>query len=174
MELDNIKIIADIIQAITTSLGIILAGAWSLWLFFFSRTFAGTLVISLKLTDVTTVNNIPVAIVNVEIKNIGRTRVKKGYCLIVAKPVEDPLLQEGVSVIGTQTLDYIEARTIFNSLVEIEPNETVSDELALVLNKISFFKVGIKFRRLGTSETWESTAVFNVANKTKTLAIALP
>lgn len=164
MTIDDLKKLFEIIQAITTSLGIILAGIWSLWLFVFSRSFAGSLTINLSLKQMTKINDLPVAIIRVHIKNIGRTRIKKGYCLITAKPIDKPFPSENIYAIGTKALDYTQSQKIFESLIEVEPNEEVVEEIALAIGQLSFFKAGVKFKNLTTKETWESVSVFNVTD----------
>jgi hypothetical protein len=166
----NIKTLVDIANGIVTILALIAAGWW----FFFSRSLAGTLQITLSLVSVAVVNNarkdIPnptrcIVSIRIRVKNVGRTRVKKGYCLAVAKVVDIPSNSESINVINVELPDYSLWDDIFKYVIEIEPNEETYQDIAFSLNKPTFFAVGVRFKRKRKKEAWQAVAVFNADDK---------
>ncbi|MBC6453649.1 MAG: hypothetical protein GDA43_10870 [Hormoscilla sp. SP5CHS1] len=77
--LDDINTFSEIARNIATVLGILIGGSWSLWVFFLSRIFAGSLIITQTLKEMTTLNSFSIAIIEVRVKNIGRTKVYLEY-----------------------------------------------------------------------------------------------
>jgi len=153
-------------SSIATTLAIIAAGWW----FYKSRSLAGTLQITLTLTGVTMVKNTRVAIVRVQIKNVGRTRVKKYYCISVAEVVKVGSYSKPVNIIPAGSLinfesQYSRKRNIFTSQTEIEPNEELFEDIVLVQNETAPFAVGVQLKGKGTREAWSAFAVFNVDDK---------
>ena len=113
------------------------------------------------------VENIRIAIINVQLKNTGQTRIKKGECNYIAKEVtvwfDDTEYITPIEVIIPDT-----GRVgIFGTQIELEPNEVLSEDVALALNKITFFAVRVEFRAVGATEGWGALAIFNADEKTK-------
>ena len=113
------------------------------------------------------VNNIRIAVVRIQLKNVGRTRIKQDYCASVAKVVKVRPYLEPIRFISAEPIDYSEGQPIFSSQIEIEPNEETYEDVAYALNKVTFFAVGVWFKRKGTTEAWQAIAVFNVDESAK-------
>jgi len=165
MTIDDIQTTLDIVNGIFTILAL-LAAAW--W-FFIRRALAGTLQITLDLADVSLVNNIPVAVVRVKLKNVGQTRIVKDYCACRIEEVEVWSDSEPLEVISKETLNYSQGTKIFKSQVEIEPNEETAEDIVIVLKESTLFTVGVWYKKKGTNEAWQAIATFNTATKTKDL-----
>ena len=163
LKINDVKTYIEIIQSIVTSLGIILAGIWSLWLFVFSRSFAGTLTIDISLKKKIIIDNKPIAIIEIKVKNVGRTRVKKEYFIISINEMEKPFSSIKPYILKTkERVNFTKSYFIFDHIVEIEPNEEFQDEIPIVLNNIKIFKVSVQFRRKKTREIWESFGIFDI------------
>jgi hypothetical protein len=163
VKLDDIKTLVEIVNGIVAIVAILAAGWW----FFISRSLAGTLQITLTLTGVTIVNDTRIVIIRVQIKNVGLTRIKKGYCASVAQAVNVRPSSEPINVIAVGPLNYSQGRRIFTSLTEIEPNEEAYEDVAFALNEVTSFAVGVHFKREKTREAWQAIAAFNVDDKAK-------
>ena len=161
MILDNFKTVVDIINGIVAILAIFAAGLW----FLFNRSLAGTLQITLTLVGVTAVNNTQIAIVRVQIKNVGRTRIKKDYCAFATKEINVQSNSEPMNIIEAGLIDYSLGHNIFRFLVEIEPNEETFEDIAVALNKVTFFAAGVELKRKGMSTAWQAIAFFNADDK---------
>lgn len=163
MLLNNIQIWVQIISSIVTILVALAAGWW----FYTNRSLAGTAQITLMLKDVTIANGSRIAIVGVRIKNLGRTRIIKGRCTSVVKEVYVRSYSESIHILREESLDYSRGLEVFKSLREIEPNEEISGDIPIALNNTTLFMVGVKLKKKGTTEGWQTSAVFNVGDKTK-------
>ena len=162
----DIQIWVQIVYSIVATLAILVAAVW----FFWSRASAGTLQITLTLTSVTMVNNTRmIAVVRVQLKNTGRTRIKKYSCLAAGKVINVRSNSEPISIIpaGDLNLRIDEGREIFEKQNEIEPNEDTCEDVAFVLNKATVFAVSVKFKRKGTTEAWKTIAMFSADDKAK-------
>lgn len=169
MSIGEIKDVVEILQGIATTLGILLAGLWTFWLFIYSRSFVGIITADLTLTKISSLDGVLVGIIRVRLKNTGRTRAVKGYCLISAEPIQEPVSLNQPYFLGTTALRFIDAQSIFESLVELEPGEEATEEVVLVLSGHSLLKVGTKYKHKHTNETWESSAVFDVSKGINTV-----
>lgn len=118
-------------------------------------------------------NNNGVAIIGVQLKNNGRTRIKtertenkqeSESCYFYAKEVKvfDP---KPITPLVVRGFDSGRIR-IFKKLIELEPGEVVSEDVPLAL-KITLFEVHVEFHALGATEDWGATAVFSADEKTK-------
>ena len=157
VKMDDIKTFLDLINGIFTILAF-LAAAW--W-FLFRRALAGTLQITLNLIDVATVNHTPIAVLQVKLKNVGQTRIVKDYCACRVEEVEVWPESKALDVISKEPINYSLGVEIFKSQVEIEPNEETSEDVVIVLKELSLFRVGVWYKKRGTSEAWQATATFN-------------
>lgn len=159
----------QIANGIVAILAIIAAGWW----FVRRRSLAGTLQITLTLTDVDLLSNPKIAVIRVQLKNVGQTRIEKDYCASVVEAVNmwsDP--EEPIDIIPAERLNYSQGRRIFASLTEIEPNEETFEDVVLAMNKSTFFTIGVWFSKKGTSEAWQAIAVFNADTKAKVFSTA--
>jgi hypothetical protein len=167
MHLADIQTVVQIVSSIVTTLAILTAGGW----FFIGRSHAGTAQITLTFKNVTVIDSIWIAIVGVQIKNVGHTRIIKDRCTTVAKVLNVRSYSEPIHLL-TEDLEYSEGREIFESLKEIEPNEEISGDILFVLNKATLFMVGVKLKRQGTTEVWQASAIFSATDKAKVLSTA--
>jgi len=172
--LDDINTFSEIARNIATVLGILIGGTWSLWVFFLSRTFAGSLIITQTLKEMTNINSIPIAIIEVRVKNIGRSKVDLEYCSINGGEIPDAIYsRDHIYTIGTEPIDTEDptnrafSQLIFKERKRIEPNEETSEEIAVVLsNPISstsnpnLFRVDVVFKAKGIKKYWTSGAIY--------------
>lgn len=163
MILETIKTYVDIFQGAFAALAI-LAAAW--W-FFWHRSLAGTLQISLTLLGVTKVEDTRIATIRVKMKNTGQTRVKKDYCIFTAEVVNVRHTQKPFHITVPGPLKYSLGHKIFKYLVEIEPNEETYQDVVVALSGLTFFAAGVRLKKRGTREAWEAIAVFNADEKAK-------
>jgi hypothetical protein len=165
MNIDNIKTLIEIVNGTVTTLAIFAAGWW----FFWRRSLAGSLQITLTLTDVTLINNTRIAVVRVQLKNVGQTRIKKDYCACLVQEVDVWSDSETINILPKETFNYSQGRKIFDSPTgtEIEPNEETFEDVVLALNESTFFRIGVWFSKKGTTEAWQSIAAFNIDAQTK-------
>jgi hypothetical protein len=161
VRLDDIKTLVDIVNSIIATLAIIAAGWW----FLLSRSLAGTLQITLSLTGVNMVNTTQIVTVKVQIKNVGRTRIKKDYSAIAVKGLNIRPSSEPIHIIEPGLFDYSQGREIFRSLTEIEPNEETYQDVAFALDGIALLAVGVRLKRKRTHEAWQATAIFSTDDK---------
>jgi hypothetical protein len=155
--------LVQIFNGIVATLAIIAGGWW----FYQSRSLAGTLQITLTLMGVTMVNKTRTAVVRVQLKNVGRTRIKKDYCASVVKVVDVWSDSKPINIVPKERFNYSQGRRIFGSLTEIEPNEEAYEDVVLTLKESTFFTIGVWFSKKGTSEAWQAIAVFNADDKAK-------
>ncbi|MBC6478348.1 MAG: hypothetical protein GDA56_11795 [Hormoscilla sp. GM7CHS1pb] len=174
--LDDINTFSEIARNIATVLGILIGGSWSLWVFFLSRIFAGSLIITQTLKEMTTLNSFFIAIIEVRVKNIGRTKVDLEYCSINVGEITDAIYsRDRIYTIGTEPIkvdtkdptNRAFSQLIFNDRKRIEPNEETSEEIALVLSnpilatsKTNFFRVDVVFKAKGIKKYWTSGAIY--------------
>ena len=176
MTLEKIKTFWEIARNIATVLGIVIGSIWSLWVFFLSRTFAGSLIITQTLKEMITLEEVSIAIIEVRVKNIGRTNVDLEYCYIKGGEITDAIYsRDRIYTIGTEPIKlYTEDPTnrafsqpIFKNRKRIEPNEETSEEIALVLSnpisstsKTNFFRVDVVFKAKEIKKDWTSGAIY--------------
>lgn len=187
MKPEDFKTLVEIVNGIVATLAILTAGWW----FFINRSLAGTLRIKLTLTDVITTNDPLVAIVRVNIQNVGRTRIKKDYCNTyintnIANAWSNST-KKPINIITIQDLklERHKGREIFERLTEVEPNEETYEDVAFVLDKVTykapFFAVGVHFKTSKawfnwkkTTPAWSAIAIFNADDKAKVPSTADP
>ena len=173
--LDNINTYSETARNIATVLGILIGGGWSLWLFFLSRTFAGSLIITQTLKEMITLEEVSIAIIEVRVKNIGRTKVDLDYSSINAGEITDAFFSpDRIYTIGTEPIkvdpkeptNRAFSQPIFKNRKRIEPNEETSEEIALVLSnqilfpsKTTLFRVDVKFQ--AKEKSWTSGGIYN-------------
>jgi hypothetical protein len=175
MTLSNIQTLVQIVYNTVATLAIIAAAAW----FLGRRAVARTLQITLTLKDVTMVNSTRIAIIRVQLKNIGRTRIKQKQCTFNAKVVKVRSHSDPITIVTVRGIDEVGRIDIFEHQIEIEPNEETFEDIALALNETSLFAVRVRFiprkpivnlRLRRKSEAWGTIAVFNADDATKNLS----
>ncbi|GAC1349137.1 MAG: hypothetical protein NVS4B7_19000 [Ktedonobacteraceae bacterium] len=166
MKPNEVLIWVQIVNGLVATLAIIAAGWWFIW----RRSLAGTLQITLTLIDVGLVKNTQIAVVRVQLKNVGLTKIEKDYCASVVEATSLWPDLEPLSIVPKERLNYSQGRRIFSSLTEIEPNEETFEDVVIILNGSTFFTIGVFFSKKGTSEAWQAIAVFNAAANAKGLS----
>ena len=167
MTLDNINTFSEIARNFFTVLGIVIGGTWTLCVFNRSRTFAGSLIITQTLKEVTDINKIPIAIIEVRVKNIGRSKVDLEYCYIKGGQITDAIFsRDRIYTIGTEYINTQDpanrefSQPIFKNRKRIEPNEETSEDIALVLSETTLFRVDVTFKAKGIKKDWTSGAIY--------------
>ncbi len=152
-------------SSLATTSAIVAAGWW----FFRNRSLIGEAQVSLSLKDVVIVKGIRIAIVEVRIKNLGRTKIEKEHCYSTAKTFRmRPSYPEDIRLISEGPFDYSDTQEIFDAIKVIEPNEEIFRDIAFALNKTTIFMVSVDFtQKRGANRSWVSAAIFNVDDKAK-------
>ena len=158
MTLDQFKLITDILQNTLASIGIVIAGIWTLWTFVLNRTYSGQLTITISNVNNVQLDSSSITILHVKIKNIGHTRITKGKCRLVIDPIDCTVLPDELSSLLPVPPDYTNSNLIFKTLETIEPNEEVDEEIAMVINSIRMYRVGVSFSDKKNKNIWENTA----------------
>jgi hypothetical protein len=169
--LDNAKTIVDIITGVLTSLAIVVGGVW----FILRRSLVGTLLITPTLREVSKTDDSLLVVINVNIKNVGLTRVKQDYCIAAVELVDyDTPSDDSASLVPAEMIDFKvtnsvdDVRQIFAANVAVEPNEDIVEDLIVVVKSPVILEVGIQFVRKKvwpfqhTQDTWESKTLFYV------------
>lgn len=153
MNTNDVKIWVEIIQDILTTLGIILAGWWSIFTFGLGRSFAPNVILEVTLKKVVELKTTKGAIVSIKAKNIGKTRIRKESCRITCipgytDPTEsndkrefkrlDPDEKQVLEILPRQ----YEILTIHDSL---EPEEEAKEDIFLEVNATTVLKAGVTF-----------------------------
>jgi len=159
----------QLVSSIATTLAIVAAAVWFIW----RRASARSLQITLALLGVTMVdkNKNRVAIIRVQLKNNGQTRIRTEQTEDRQQSVSCYFSAKEVEVFGRKPITHLIVRgfdsgriLIFKKLIELEPNEVVSEDVPLAL-KLTLFEVHVEFHAVGATEGWGATAVFNADEK---------
>lgn len=168
MSLDDFAKLAQAVSDLVTAAGVLLAGAWSFWLFLYSRSFAPNIQLGLSLSQVFDYGGTRVSTVRVEAKNVGRTRVRKRSCLMVVELLQEPFPSERIYPLSPN-LNFLKGpRPVFEQHEWVEPGEGISEEIALAVGDKGAIHVGVEFTaspplfRHRTS-AWTVSAVFDVS-----------
>lgn len=172
LTLDDFKTLVDIIGSFVTMGAIFLGGGW----FLLSRSLAGKLEATMTLASVTVVNDELLAIVDIHLKNVGQTRIRKQLCVIAAEAVLIPDQSDPNITVTAQALSYDDfGLKIFKGLPALEPGEETGESVALRLQGASLIEVGLRFTYLqrrwwspwqATPATWEWNAFYSATTHT--------
>jgi len=174
MSADDIKTWVEIIQGALTSLGIILAGWWSIFTFGLGRSFAPNVILEVTLSNIVELGSTKGVILSIKAKNIGKTRIKKETCKITCIPVYtdstdsndkrefkrlDPDEKKVLEILPRQY-------EILNSHDSLEPEEEAKEDLLLEVNNVSVLKAGVTFYGhkylWGRKQQWTTYAVLDL------------
>jgi hypothetical protein len=149
-QLTELATTVDILQGLVTIAGILIAGAWALYVFVLGRSYTANVQIQFGLKQVVELansNNTKIAVVTIRMKNAGRTRVKKGFVQLNVQPItDDELDRPGLMLVPT-SLDLHKAKgyPIFRELAALEPDEEVVEDVMLAMGHYSKLKVEVYF-----------------------------
>jgi hypothetical protein len=166
MTIADLESIANIIQAVVTSLGILSAGIWTLYNFGLTRISAARIDIAIGVKTISQTENQRIAIFAVDIKNTGKTKVAKKRIVLVLRPLSvasevPPLLKIN------KPINYYEGdiHEILKYHTFADPNEGYHEEVGFIVTNISLVQVGVLFEGAKQSEKWEANYLFDVSPK---------
>jgi hypothetical protein len=161
MEMIEIKIVVEIVQGLLTSIGIVGAAVWSIFVFGLGRNFAANIVIGVKLKSRVEVNGMKAAILSIQAKNMGKTQVKKESFSIICTSSDDWMQDKSSRPFRRIDLTRNEIAGLLPMKSEIcvdyrqlEPGEETVDEIAVNLRTSTIIQVSACF--VGKSSWWRS------------------
>lgn len=163
MQLSDLKTWVEIVQGLVTTLGVLVAGIWSFYVFVLGRSFAPNIQIRFDLKQVVDLANGKAAVVSVKIKNIGQTRIRKKGCYIATTSVANSQLNLPELSRLDVSLDFSHAKVypIFDEHTAFEPAEEATEDALFVLGKSPTFKVGVLFAG-HPKRFWSSSAILDI------------
>jgi hypothetical protein len=149
----DIKTWVEIIQAVLTSLGIVLAGWWSIFTFGLGRSFAPNVILEVSFKNLIDLKMTKAVILSVKAKNIGKTRVLKESCRLTCIPVyggssenNDKREFNRIDPDEVQVLEILPRQyEILNAHDSLEPEEEAKEDVVLQINSASVLKAGVTF-----------------------------
>lgn len=143
MDLETIKNIAEIIQAIITACGIIAAGWW----FFRSRNLAANLRISISVKHIIEYSGSTAAIVTIVVKNIGRTKVDKQLCVLYLRELMNDDLTSPIArrIDPEYEQSQDEPYDLFEEHNYLEPNEEITEDVTLAFGASSALRLWVVY-----------------------------
>lgn len=167
MTIADLESIANIIQAIVASLGILAAGIWTLYNFGLTRISAAKIDIAVELKTIfQTEDNQRIAIFAVNIKNSGKTKVAKKRIVLALRPFS--ITNEMPSLLKIdKPINYYEGDIyeILKYHTFVDPDERYHEEIGFVVTNINLIQVGLLFEGTRRSEKWEVNYIFDVSQK---------
>lgn len=177
MDAEIIKTWVEIIQIILGTLALLIAGFWTFYIFVLGRGFTIHADITIKHTIASHQNSLKTLVLEIELKNSGRTAIKKMSGSMSLKPFDvptiatnqaSPLLKKiDPSVDDTLTSPKIRIN-LFKEQLYLEPGETTRESVSLIVDEQTEFikiTVHIKGRRaasIGGEQYWLSTEIINM------------
>ena len=159
--MNEIKILVDIVQGLLTSVGIVGAAVWSIFVFGLGRNFAANIVIEVKLKSRVDVNGVNAAILSIKAKNMGKTQVKKESFTIICTSSDNWTDDKSRRPFRRIDLTRNEIAGLLPMKSEIcvdyrqlEPGEETLDEIAVNLRTSTIIQVSACF--IGKSSWWRS------------------
>lgn len=165
---DDLKTWAEIAQAVITSLGILVAGAWSFYVFVLGRSTAPNIQIHFEVKRTTKLEQFPMVVVSTTVKNVGRTRAQKEDCWITAAPITAKIESSHLSRLDTPlqfSLSHAKVYSIFDDHAWLEPGEEAKEDVMFVVSESPMFKVGVIF--IGHNKRWTSSAILDARQAKK-------
>jgi len=164
MSINDIKTIADIVQAVVTTMGIIVAGVWTLYNFGLTRSAAARVEMGLVLKSIMNIREHRIAIIAIRVKNVGRTKVEKRYAVLAVRPLRVQETWLSMTRIDTP-IDYHqgELHQVLIGHTFLEPSDEYYEEHGLVVDDIDILQTGIVFAGPKQGQTWEVNYLFDVS-----------
>ncbi len=175
--LEVTKIWVEIVQGILTSVGIVGAGIWSLFVFGLGRNFAPNIKFQFAVKQIISFQDAQAAILSLGIKNIGRTRVKKEACTLVVISITPTKLKDQNDVREFRRIDPTISEIIsqlprrldiFSDHDAFEPSEEAIEDILLELGESPILKVVVTFFGSkyiwGRQQQWTSSTIVDVRN----------
>jgi hypothetical protein len=145
------------IQAVATTLAILAAGGWALYVFLLGRSNVGHVEVLIEPRRLLTAGPHRGAVVSVTVKNTGRTRVAKSVARIRAEPLDDQQLQlsmqtpnvmpaavSRVAPLGTVLFSKHVTETE-EAIDGLEPGQVTSEEVVMILGDARAARVQVVF-----------------------------
>src|SRR5215211_7116651 len=144
MELSSAKDWVEILQGTVTTLAILLAGLWALYVFFLGRSTTASVRIEFELKDLLDLGKEGrIAVITAKFTNVGRTHVDKDICRFSVWPLTSTRLRPDLSLLRSIDVspDVLHQQTweILEGLTALEPNEEVTQDVAFAWDTSSTF-----------------------------------
>lgn len=166
MSLESIYVLAQTVQAAITTLGIIAAGVWTLYNFGLTRYSAPQIEISLSIKKFEKIKERVIALLCIEVKNTGRTRIHKRYAVLGLHPI---FVQSNWPELTKINLPLVyqqeDTHEILVTHTFLDPGEKYHEEIGIVLTKCDFVQVGIVFAGVKRTQAWESNWIFGLPHE---------
>lgn len=163
MTVSDLESIANILQAVITSIGIISAGIWTLYNFGLTRISAARIDIALSVKTIFHTKNQHIAIFAIDIKNTGKTKVAKQRIVLAIKPLSIESNMPSLLKIN-KPINYYEGdiHEILKYHTFADPNEEYHEEVAFVVTGINLVQVGVLFEGTKRWNKWEANYLFDI------------
>lgn len=159
MNLDELKTVTEIIQNVIASVAILVAGLWTFYIFVLGRSYSPHVQILVTPKYIYDSTSTKYTVLKLVAKNVGRTKATKDECYLAIEKIPAMDGQLGIRRIDSE-VDFSEAKlyTVFLDHTILEPNEEVSEELAISFDETTLYKV--KTIWYGDKFVWSSTSIF--------------
>lgn len=141
MQLKDVKTIVEIIQSVITTLGILIAGVWSYFIFIVARSHAVNIRIELlpKFSFVTANNHF--IVLRVQVQNVGQTKVNNKGCFIAIEELplnpssnsSSKYPYRADSPFDINRLNTSKVYQVLTRQAYLEPSEQVSEDIVLLV-----------------------------------------
>ena len=144
MELSSVKDWVEILQGALTTLAIVFAGLWALYVFFLGRSTTASVRIEFELKQLLGLEKGgQIAVITAKFTNVGRTHVRKDICRFGIWPLTSTRLRSDLShlrpVDSSPDILYQQVWEILEGLTALEPNEEVTQDVAFAWNTSHIF-----------------------------------
>lgn len=180
MSADDLKTWVDVIQGVLTSIGIILAGWWSIFTFGLGRSFAPNVILEVTLKNIVELKTTKWVILSIRAKNIGKTRIRKEACKITCIPVYKDSMESNdkrefkrIDPDEKRILEILPRQyDVLNAHDSLEPEEEAKEDLLLEINSASILKAGITFYGhkylWGRKQQWTTYVILDLQQSSST------
>jgi len=132
----------SITQGCVTTIGVLVAGIWSYYVFVRGRNFDPNIKIEINQKSVIEIKGKKATIITAKVKNIGKTRVDKDSCVMKVMPLVTD--KNGLFLFEEDTPRTQELNLLLNHSF-LEPSEEIYEDILISLDKTPAIKLLIKF-----------------------------
>lgn len=163
MNVSDFKLIAETIQNIISTVAILIAGLWSFYIFILGRSYSPHVqIIITPIYTTSFINRQGYVVLKIKAKNVGRTKATKNECYLAIEKVVPPITKNEVEIQRIDSavnFDNAKVYSVFDDHTILEPNEEIFDEIMMVIDRSSIFKV--KAIWYGDKFLWSSNFILH-------------
>jgi len=166
MTITDFENIANILQAVITSVGILSAGIWTLYNFGLTRISAARISITVNIKTTFEIENQRIAIFAIDVKNTGKTKVAKQRIVLAIRPLSIENKLPALLKID-KPMNYYEGdiHEILKYHTFVDPEEDYHEEVGFVITDINLVQVGVLFEGTKRLNKWEANYLFDICPK---------